>query len=106
MASRLELQTMLEGVMNSLGYEKDEVYFQPPASVQMSYPAIVYNLSNIETNFANNKLYLDHKAYSITVIDKNPDSDIPDRILTLPLCRFSRFFISDNLNHWNFLLYF
>lgn len=106
MASRLDLQTVLEGIMTGLSYDKEEVYFQPPASVQMSYPAIVYRLENINSNFANDKLYLGHKAYSVTVIDKNPDSDIPDKILNLPLCSFSRFFISDHLNHWNFVLYF
>lgn len=105
MDNRLSLQTSLETIMMDLHHDKEEVYFQPPASIQMSYPAIVYNLSKMKPEFANNKLYLNHKAYNITVIDKNPDSDIPDRILRLPLCSFSRFFIVDNLNHWSFLIY-
>ena len=43
MASRLELQTKFENILGSRN-----VYFQPPASVQMRYPAIVYSRKNIE----------------------------------------------------------
>lgn len=37
MASRLDLQTFLEELL-----ESKNVYFQPPESVKMKYPAIVY----------------------------------------------------------------
>lgn len=94
MASRLDLQTLLESLLGT-----DKVYFQPPAEFMMSYPCIVYNRSNIRSKFADNYPYLHRKQYSITVIDPNPDSLIPDKVSKLQASSFDRHFTSDNLNH-------
>lgn len=101
MPSRLELQTLLEEILGSRN-----VYFQPPESVKMNYPAIVYSLDSIENSFANDGVYSSKKRYLVTVIDKDPDSPIVDKIIVLPTCRFNRHFQSDNLNHYIFILYF
>lgn len=98
---RLELQTLLESKLTT-----DKVYFQPPSNVQMEYPCIVYNLDNYNTKYASNQLYNYKKRYSVTVIDRNPDSNTPDKILTIPLCSFNRAFITDGLNHTVFTLFF
>jgi hypothetical protein len=100
MALRVNLQTLLESIL-----ESDRVFFQPPANVQMQYPAIVYNLDDISTKFADDLPYRLLKRYQVTVIDRNPDSDIPNQIAALPMCSFSRFFVADNLNHFVFTLY-
>lgn len=101
MANRIDLQNMLEAILGSRN-----VYFQPPESVKISYPAIVYGLDNINNTFADDGVYLSHKCYSITVIDKNPDSIIVDKVAVLPACRFNRHYKSENLNHYVFSLYF
>lgn len=101
MGSRTALQTVLEGILGS-----GNVYFQPPASVSMRYPAIVYNRDYSAVKFAANKPYSLTKRYAITVIDKNPDSSIPDKVAALPMCLFSRHFTADNLNHDVYNLYF
>lgn len=101
MATRLELQALLESLLGSRN-----VYFQPPESIKMNYPAIVYGLEDIENTFANDGVYLSRKKYSVTIIDKNPDSPIVDKVATLPTCRFNRHYKSENLNHYVFLLYF
>lgn len=101
MASRVELQFLLESIL-----ESRNVYFQPPESIKINYPAIVYTLDDIDHIYADNGVYSFFKQYSITVIDKNPDSTIVERIASLPKCRFSRYYVSDNLNHWNFVIYF
>lgn len=101
MGTRLELQTMLETLLGSRN-----VYYQPPATVKMSYPAIVYSRSNIRNIHANNDVYLQDKAYRVTVIDKNPDSPIVDLVSKLPLCAFQQHYTADNLNHDVFLLYY
>lgn len=101
MPSRLELQTLLEELLGSRN-----VYFQPPESVKMKYPAIVYGLDNIENSFADDGVYLSKKRYLVTVIDEDPDSPIVDKVAALPTCRFNRRFQSDNLNHDVFILYF
>lgn len=89
---------------NILG--SDNVYFQPPETVKMKYPCIIYELATANTNFADNIPYLRKKRYTITVIDKNPDSEIPDKIADLPFCAFDRHFPSDNLHHFVYQLYF
>lgn len=101
MASRLELQTLLETTLGSRN-----VYYQPPASVQMSYPAIVYSRNDIENIFADNSVYAQNNAYLVTVIDRNPDSEIVKKVSQLPRCSFDRHYVVDNLNHDVFTLYF
>ncbi len=101
MGQRLSLQSLLETTLGS-----DNVYFQPPASVQMSYPCIVYKRDVADSTFADNALYRYAKRYLVTVISRDPDSDIPDKVAALPLCRHSRFYTANNLNHDVYALYF
>lgn len=100
MASRLELQTMLENILGSRN-----VYYQPPSSIKMQYPAIVYSRSDIVNSHADNAAYIQNTSYKITVIDENPDSEIVKRLSLVPCCRYDRHFKSDNLNHDVFTLY-
>ena len=101
MATRIDLQNVLEELLGSRN-----VYYQPPESLKMSYPAIVYSRKTIDNSYANNSVYKQNYAYEITVIDKNPDSEIVNKISKLPTCRFDRHFKSDNLNHDVFTLYY
>lgn len=101
MASRLELQSKLEELLGSRN-----VYFQPPETVKLNYPAIVYSREPIENRYANNGVYMQSVRYSVTVIDKNPDSELPFKMSQLPMCRHDRSFKSDNLNHDVFTLYY
>lgn len=101
MRDRLKLQAILEEKLGS-----SNVYFQPPASVRMKYPAIVYSRSDIDNRFADNSPYSQEKAYTVTVIDKDPDSEIVDRIASLPKCMYDRNYRVDNLNHDVFTLYY
>ena len=84
----------------------DHVYFQPPANVSMTYPAIRYERARIDNSSANNNVYIQHLAYTVTVIDKDPDSEIVANVSKLPMCRFNRHYTADNLNHDVFLIYY
>lgn len=101
MASRLELQTKLEEILGSRN-----VYFQPPASVQMQYDAIVYERSGIRNLPADNLNYSLTQAYEVTVIYRDPDCDVPMKLAELPMCRMERHYVVDNLNHDVFTLYY
>lgn len=101
MAQRLELQALLVELLGSTN-----VYFQPPESINMKYPCIVYNRDNVIMQFADNKPYKNKKRYHITVIDQDPDSLIPDKVAALSMCTFDRFFTKDNLNHDIYRLFF
>ena len=75
MALRTDLGNILKAILGS-----EAVYFQPPPTVQMVYPCIVYERTKINSTFADNNPYNFEKQYQVTVIDKNPDSLIPDKI--------------------------
>lgn len=72
----------------------------------MKYPAIVYTLDDIENAFANDGVYLSARKYSITVIDRDPDTPLVGKVVSLPTCRFNRSYTKDNLNHYVFELFF
>lgn len=100
MDSRLKLQAIFEEILGSRN-----VYFQPPASVSMKYPAIVYSRSEIQNQFAANTVYAQATAYMVTVIDKNPDSEYVKKVSKLPMCSYDRSYRADNLNHDVFTIY-
>lgn len=99
MHSRSDLQTILMTICNN-------VYYQPPESVRMTYPAIVYERRLIDNIHANDNVYGQKKSYEVTVIDKNPDSMIVDRVSKLPYCSHNRHYTADNLNHDVFIIYY
>lgn len=107
MGKRLELHEILCGIINITESNGDtHVYFDPPASVKMKYPAIRYSRSNIRNDHADDSVYKQITAYEIVVIDDNPDSDIVEKISMLPMCTFNRHYKADNLNHDAFTLYY
>ena len=101
MGLRTDLQVVLEQLLGS-----SNVYFQPPSNIQLIYPCIIYERSYWNTTFADNKPYSLNKRYSLTVIDRDPDSTIVDKVINLPMCSFDRHYVSDNLKHDVFNLYF
>lgn len=101
MAQRLDLQALLETLLGTRN-----VYFQAPSNLQMKYPAIVYNRDNINTEFADNKPYTHKKRYQVTIIDKDPDSEIHEKVAALPMCSYDRSYTADNLYHDVFTLFF
>jgi hypothetical protein len=101
MALRLELQLVFRGLLGS-----DNVYFQPPPTIKMEYPCIVYRRDYEQANHADDIPYLRRKRYLVTVIDRNPDSSIPDRVSALPMCTYDRFYTAENLNHDVYKLFF
>ena len=94
MATRQELQAKLEELLGSRN-----VYYNPPETLKISYPAIIYYKSKIETRKANNSTYSKNTRYDITVIDRRPDNPVIDKLMELPYCSYDRPYKADNLNH-------
>lgn len=101
MANREQLQATLEEILGSRN-----VYFEPPESIRMNYDAIRYSIRNIKTNYADNSPYFNKKCYEITLISREPDNPIVDKLLQLPYCSFDRHYNADNLAHDVFTLYY
>lgn len=98
---RLELQTLLEGLLGSRN-----VYFQPPANVQMQFPCIVYERDNVRTEFAGNLPYRLKQRYLVKFISRDAESPVLSKIAALPLCLYSRHYTANNLHHDVYNLYF
>jgi hypothetical protein len=101
MGSRLDLQSMLETLLGTR-----HVYFQPPSTLTMVYPCIVYSLARIEADHGNNMPYTQRKKYTVTVIDRDPDSAIPGKVARLESAAHKSHFVANNPNHDVFDLYF
>ena len=100
MNSRLELHEKLCELLGS-----NHVYYQPPESIKIEYPAIVYSRGNIRSTFANGAAYSFSRRYEIILIDKKPDSPVIEKLLMLPYCSHDRSYKGDNLNHDVFTIY-
>ena len=98
---RLELHELLCEILGSRN-----VYFQPPESVKMEYPAIRYKRNRIDNSFADNEVYRQALSYEITTMDYDPDSETPIKVSQLPMCRHDRGYCAYNLNHEVFVLYY
>lgn len=98
---RYELNSLLKEILGS-----DFVYYQPPENLKLHFPCIIYELSSKDVRYANDAKYRKMRRYTVTVIDKNPDSDIPLRVEELPLCSFDRMFATDNIYHSVYTLYY
>lgn len=100
MASRLQLHEELCTILGSRN-----VYFNPPETVKLQYPAIIYSLDNYGNIPANNEVYLQWPDYGLILIDKDPDSSIAAKLSVLRGCRLSRSpYPKDGLWHFPFNL--
>ena len=101
MSNRLDLQAKFEEILGSRN-----VYFQPPASVLMHYPAIRYELKDFRTKSANNSTtYTMSTGYECVLIVKEPDTEYLEQIFKIPYCKFGRYYRADNLHHYTFTIY-
>ena len=101
MNNRLELHEIFCEILGSRN-----AYFQPPESVKMSYPAIRYSRKDIKNRFANDQVYMQKDCYEVIVIDKDPDGELVKKVSMFPMCSFDRHYVSDNLHHYVFTLYY
>jgi hypothetical protein len=102
MAKREDLHEKLCDILGSRN-----VYFQSPASVIMQYDAIRYALTDKDIKRASDRIYRMTNQYNGVVITRDPDTDIPDKVLNhFEMCSFGRPYTADNLHHYPFTLYY
>lgn len=115
MGKRSDLQLALEAVMrrsypsifpDPSGQSRFHVYFRNPGSTKMQYPAILYHLDREYAAHANNHSYTRIKRYRVTIMDRNPDSPIPDILAELPMTGFLAANDLDGLHHTIYSIYF
>ena len=96
--SRKELSTLLHTFCKN-------VYFQPPTGTKILYPCIIYDLDRPDVTFADNAPYAIHDKYFIKYITRDPDDQVRNQIIMIPLCSADKPYIADNLYHHPFSLY-
>ena len=81
-------------------------YFSAPSILQ--YPCIVYTRENPSVNFADNEEYQVTGGWRITIVDANPDSEIPKRLQEhfKHYCSKEQEYSADDLRHFVFMLYY
>lgn len=92
--NREELHDLLVELLGN-----NHVYYDPPETVKMKYPAIVYHKNHIVNRYAGGTIYNKNYTYTVTLIDENPDSEIIDKILELPFCKHNQNFTTDGMHH-------
>lgn len=96
----------LKGLAMDPLLEAPAVYFQPPPSVQLVYPCVIYNQEAANTRKADSIHYVVNDRYTVILIDKDPDTTLPDQFIrAFPRCIPDRDYVQDNLYHYSFTLY-
>lgn len=102
MATRIELDKKLRAY-----YNPARVFYQPPESVKLTYPCVLYWLDSYEQRFADDKTYLGKCRYHLRFITKDPDDERILGVLShLQLIKLDNFYTADNLNHYDYTVYF
>jgi uncharacterized protein involved in high-affinity Fe2+ transport len=104
MNNRLELQAKLVEIIKPLG---GRVYWQPAENTKMVYPSINYSLDADDSTFGNNLRYSKFGRYEVQLIINNPEHEsIIEEILRLPMSTLENNFVAENLQHYQFTVYY
>lgn len=106
MDRRLKLQAELEAIVGN-----KNVYWQPPENLKLKYPCIVYEERPIELTRADNRSYMKKQSWDVTYIRTFTNRNLTDETLheftdRFTYCRHNQHFISDNLIHDVFTIYY
>lgn len=83
------------------------VYFNPPESLKLIYPCIVYSQEPPNVRKADNKRYIVTNRWQLMVISPEVDYGLADQIAEhFDMCSIDRLFKSDGLQHWSLTLYY
>lgn len=105
MTMRTKREYLHERLCSILGSRN--CYFQSPTGLKMKYPCIKYDLNDENTKYADDIIYSKYYRWNLTVIDYDPESDIPDKLEeSLSYCSFDRSYFADGLAHFVLTLYF
>lgn len=85
--------------------DNNRVYFQPPENLKIGYPAVIFHLSKIKLDHADNVPYKGAREYSVTLITNEPEPEVLDEILKIPYTTLDTTYITDGMNHFVFTTY-
>lgn len=109
MGTRSQLQNELKSFLASQLPDSatPHVYFDPPETIKLVYPCIIYNISGYDRHFGDDIKYLRPVRYAFTVIDQNPDSQIAINMEDhFNYCTVDTSRVVNNLYHFDGTIYY
>lgn len=94
MKTRLDVQAELEELIGS-----PNVYYQPPETLKMHYPCIVYTQQRVDRFYADDGPWVQFPEYLVNYISRNPEDAGLDNLMQARNLVFDRHYVSDNLHH-------
>ena len=99
--NRLAIQAKLQSFLPS----GKKVYFQPPSSVSLTYPCIIYFRHRGESFHSVNRPYVYIPIYDVQVIETDPECPVSQAIgKQLEGSRYDRGWEEESLYHNNFVV--
>lgn len=92
--TRSEVQHRLEELLGS-----DLVYFQPPESMKMRYPCLVYTIQSVDVTYADDSPWIIRDEYLVSSITREPDDPMVPKLIESKGFSFDRHYVADNLHH-------
>lgn len=89
--------------------DTENVYYDPPTSIQMIFPCFRFAMNNTDQKFADNTSYIRTKRWAVTYITRDVeelDAIIEGMLNKFKYCTHETTFRADNLHHAVFNLYF
>lgn len=94
--TRIEIH---EKIKKLSGYG-DRIYYNPPESLKIKYPCIVYSRVNLGARHADNRPYFRYNTYTVThIYQKESESSLTDKLAIEQGFSFDRSYFADNLHH-------
>jgi hypothetical protein len=100
--TRADFHAILQGIVGA----ENKVYFQPPEKSKMTYPCIVYSLADLDSEYADDIPYSIKIKYRVILIQELPVGAAIMSLAKLEASRFQSSYISDNLNHYAYSIYY
>lgn len=101
MGNREDLDAILCSTIGS-----EFVYFQPPESLKIQYPCVVYSLASFYEPKADNMTYHRKRVYDMVYITKDPDDPMIETLADLQFCSMKKPYTADNLHHYPYTIYY
>lgn len=101
--ARIDLHNMIKS-LTPTGWN---IYFQPPESIKLSFPCIIYGRGEIDAKYADDKMYVGKRAYNVQIISRDPECTLAETLMmNISGCKSTGLSVIDNLYHDNLTIYY
>lgn len=109
MGTRHELHEEFKQLLGTSSKRGNEArcFFQPPESLKLAYPCIIYSRERPDVIRADNLMYRRVRRYAVNYLTYDPDDPLIEQIEDhFPMCRLVRTNTASGLNHYHYDLFY